>query len=668
MRVPNISRSSARRAVRIRQAQRRVLRLAGNESERRHLIRQGALALAAVVILGGLYAVRGGRSHGPDTVATALPAAQSASGKEAAAPAAAMSETTKSAAEPGTTVIAGKADPASGSTPKFHFDAPPAEPAPAAGTKPSEGPAAAAAASTAHPAQAPATTEAPGSQPSAETKGPALSFRDERAIDPSSAPAADAAAAGKSPPQTAAPTVSFRDERGLETKPRFEAPAIPPPDGKSGPTSFRDERALDTKPRFEAPAIPAPEAGASFRDDHSLDAKPRFDVPGTPPAATFQDDRRLAVPSFADSRSVDAPSFKDDRPAASVTFEDKRPIAAEGVKSAASAGAAQSQPRMFDAGDRLSDLVKSEPAAALAGAPTPQVAAATPAPATPAPAPQAAPSASPPATNETAAASGDGLPTLVALSPGQLKVEGIACVAPEVGTDALDGGLMRMHITANCHPNEFVQISYGGAEFIRKLNSYGALDYDLDCFAGSSSAVEVRFADGVTRQVPVNAKDLDKVSKIAVVWRAGVNLDLHVFEYAAKFGESGHYWSATPSSFTTAQVQSQADQRGHGFLSSIDDEKTLGDKLEVYTFLHNDQQTTGAISLALDNATRGETPSGPTCGQGALAEIGFQVSILPRNGQVTRQSGVLTRVDCGIKLSHEARFNQSAMPGLRIRR
>ena len=35
-------------------------------------------------------------------------------------------------------------------------------------------------------------------------------------------------------------------------------------------------------------------------------------------------------------------------------------------------------------------------------------------------------------------------------------------------SEALDGGMMALHITAACHPNETVQISYAGAEFLRQ--------------------------------------------------------------------------------------------------------------------------------------------------------------------------------------------------------
>ena len=147
------------------------------------------------------------------------------------------------------------------------------------------------------------------------------------------------------------------------------------------------------------------------------------------------------------------------------------------------------------------------------------------APSSPAP-PPAIPQASPPSGATS---------TLVALSPSTLRLDAGACGQPEVVTEPLDGGLMRIRISGGCRPNEAVQISYGGAEMIRRLDAFGGLDLNLDCFAGAGSAVELRFADGSRKTIAVTANDLDRVSKVAVVWRAAVNLDLHVFEYGAAF-------------------------------------------------------------------------------------------------------------------------------------
>lgn len=462
-------------------------------------------------------------------------------------------------------------------------------------------------------------------------------------------PAGGAAASAKLAP---APAFSFKDVRPLTAATEPAAPAAPASAavasvevaGSQGPkpaASFQDTRPLPGlepdnsktagKSDEEAPSA-AKSADASFQDVRPL------------AAASFQDGRLVTPPSFRDERPVAAPSFQDERLVTQPAFRDARPVAAPSFKDA--------RPLAPDA-----TLPDKQPA-------TPEDETAVAAAATTAAAPPSQ-SVQPEATT---VAQGP-LPTLIAVSPSAFRLEGNSgCKETEISTEALDGGQMRIRIAASCHPGEAVQVSYGGAEFIRKLDSFGSLDFILDCFAGSASAAEVRMNDGTRKTLPVVAKDLDKVSKIAVVWRAAANLDLHVFEYGARDDEAGHIWAKSPSSIGSARIQAQTDKRGHGLLGAIDDGQSLGDKVEVYTFVHNDEQSTGAISMALDYESRGEKPSGATCGSGALAEVDFQVNILPRNGQVSRQTGVLTRVECGTVIPREARFNQSALPVLRIKK
>ncbi|MEQ1576513.1 MAG: hypothetical protein ABL894_02565, partial [Hyphomicrobium sp.] len=369
-----------------------------------------------------------------------------------------------------------------------------------------------------------------------------------------------------------------------------------------------------------------PLATASFNDD-------RLVAP-----TSFRDDRPVSAPSFVDERAVTQPSFSDQRPVGEPAFSDTRSLV---IPDASDTG---TNPVKLNAGPADQPVVTDPESAAEVPSHQPA--------------------------GETSAPTQGSLPTLVAVSPSAAITldANSGCKAPEVTSEPLDGGQMRLRIAAGCHPGEAVQVSYGGAEFIRKLNSWGALDFILDCFAGSSSSAEVRFADGTRKTLTVAAKDFDKVSKIAVVWRAAANLDLHVFEYGARDTEIGHVWAKSPSSMGAARVQSLSDKRGHGLMGMSDDGETLGDKVEVYTFVHNDEQESGAISMALDYESRGEKPEGATCGAGALAEVDFQVNILPRNGQVSRQTGVLTRVECGALIPREARFNQSALPVLRIKK
>ena len=411
-----------------------------------------------------------------------------------------------------------------------------------------------------------------------------------------------------------------------ETKPS-EAPAVAEPAPTkhvAAPPSFQDTRPIAQPAPAQPTAAPASSTlrqspRAMFRDARPLQlpaTQTEAPAPAIPPkpetSLTFRDTRPITnSPMFQDRRPLEIPSFQDKRPVALPSFQ-VPPVTALPPT--------------------------TEPAAPTAAAPSTPVA------------------------NTTDVTK----PSLVAVAPPPLKIDAGACRAPEIATEALDGGMMALHITAACHPNETVQISYAGAEFLRKLNAR-ARSTSPRLLAGTSSVVDVRSAT-IPQDGTRVARDLDKVSKIAVLWRAPVNLDLHVFEYAARHGQAGHLWAKKPSAIATARLASQTEKRGHGFLSAIDDDQSLGDKIEVYTFLHNDEQASGSIALALDYETRGETPAGATCGQGALAEIDFQVVIQPRGGQVTRQAGVLTRVECGIRIATESRFNQAALPGLRIRR
>jgi hypothetical protein len=401
----------------------------------------------------------------------------------------------------------------------------------------------------------------------------------------------------------------------MQTERPPRAAPEPQPAAQAAPPPQPAAKAADASPATEPPKQAVETAAAG------LPAEPAATAPAAAPRLpSFQDARPLAAATQQESRSSAAPglSFRDERPVAAPSFRDERVIV-------------------------------------------------TPAPAqTPAQAPAQATTLQEPAAAPPSGAAQ--LPTLVTVPPATLKVDAATCSSADVQTEPLEGGRMRIGITATCRPGEAVQISYGGAEIIRRLDTRGSLEYVLDCFAGAAAPAELRFADGTRQSVPIAARDLDAVSKIAVIWRAPVNLDLHVFEYAARYDDPGHLWSKAPSSMEAARTQVAAEKRGHGYLSTSDSEASLGDKVEVYTFLHSDEQTSGAISMALDYETRGELPAGATCGQGALAEIDFQVSMRPRGGQPTRQSGVLTRVDCGQRIAREARLNQAALPGLRIRR
>jgi len=240
------------------------------------------------------------------------------------------------------------------------------------------------------------------------------------------------------------------------------------------------------------------------------------------------------------------------------------------------------------------------------------------------------------------------------------------CTRADVVTEPLEAGMMRVKITSACRAGQDVHVLYGGAELVRRLDSAGTLDMTLDCFAGETTPVELKLQDGEQHTLAIATRDLGRVSKVAVVWKAPVNLDLHVFEYAADVAQKGHLWAKSSSTLEAARADIAADGRGHGFLSSLSDAAGAGDKLEVYTFLHQNEKADGIVTFALDHETRGGKPKEATCGHGALAEIAFSITTLSRNGRFVRENGIMASADCGGTLAEEARYQALPAPVLKV--
>lgn len=287
-----------------------------------------------------------------------------------------------------------------------------------------------------------------------------------------------------------------------------------------------------------------------------------------------------------------------------------------------------------------------------AKAPSPSKSQAT-TPATPAPSVE-----TPPA--QKAAAAAPGLP-----APKTLAAN--ACGVPEIKTEPLDAGRMQLAIASACRAGQDIVWTYGGAEQQARLDTAGRLEVIIDAFAGTNSTVELRFADETLFSLPLIARDLDRVTKIALIWKAAADLDLHAFEHAAERGKAGHVWSGAPLALDAVRQQVQKGLRGAGFVSSAAKGSEARDKVEVYTFLHRDGQAPGIVTFAVDHATRGDKPAAETCGTGALAEIAFRVVSTSRGGRPVETRGLIARAACDELLAAVARFGDAQLPLVRIR-
>ncbi|MBC8049313.1 MAG: hypothetical protein H7X92_04085 [Chitinophagales bacterium] len=210
-------------------------------------------------------------------------------------------------------------------------------------------------------------------------------------------------------------------------------------------------------------------------------------------------------------------------------------------------------------------------------------------------------------------------------------------------------------------------IEYAGATFIRKISENGAFDFILDCFAGANQPVQFKFMDGQSVSRDVAARDLDTVTKVAVIWRGSVNLDLHVLEYAAGHGQPGHVWSGSPSSALDAMRQAEGERRARGYMSSVASGVASGDNVEVYTLWNIRGQASGAIATSLDYESRARAiPDPDSCGLGLFADIDYEI-IIWSDKSISRTTGGFSSLRCDQKIANGGRFFSKAVPDIFFR-
>lgn len=236
---------------------------------------------------------------------------------------------------------------------------------------------------------------------------------------------------------------------------------------------------------------------------------------------------------------------------------------------------------------------------------------------------------------------------------------------PSITVEPMSAGLARLSLLAPCMPRRKVRFHYDSIELVRNLDESGRLILIFDCFLGEKIPLTVSFQDGPSIPVQLRTLDLDRITMVAVTWNGSINLDLHAFEYAARLSDENHVWAGAPSSRWQAEERRKADNRGHGFISFASDGTSEGSQVEVYTFVHEPNQTSGAITLALDYESRARRPRDPdTCGTGLYSDLEYGVSVWHPDGSVTRSRGMFAAIECDQPLDELTRYNPKSLPQL----
>lgn len=257
--------------------------------------------------------------------------------------------------------------------------------------------------------------------------------------------------------------------------------------------------------------------------------------------------------------------------------------------------------------------------------------------------------------------------TSVVLPPADGKLPD--CAPPNITVTAMSAGRSEIKIRSICRRFEPIKLTYADVAFVRVLDQNGQFTFILDCFAGDQIPVMIEFSDGTALEQPLEALDLDVVTKVAVIWVAPVNLDLHAFEYSAVPESPDHVWAEKPRSERAArELAYSLQKRGHGFLSTSSNGREPGAKVEVYTFFRNREQKRGVINMALDYESRArDERSFETCGTGPYSELEYEAILFDRNRKSERKPRKFLAVDCSVRLSGINRLNHKTVPEIIIR-
>jgi hypothetical protein len=219
---------------------------------------------------------------------------------------------------------------------------------------------------------------------------------------------------------------------------------------------------------------------------------------------------------------------------------------------------------------------------------------------------------------------------LAALTPPIIShAAGPPCAAPTIEIASQSGGQLQLRIQSPCRKGELVIGRYGQIIIMERFDGNGNLAFQLDCFLGDRE-VDLTFMNNWRTTNHFCSTVDNALTKVAIVWRDRVDLDLHAFEYAAAPGSDYDRSARNPSSYQMAQSEYLLSGRSHGFMSTASDGQELGHNVEVYTLPHHPAEPRGLITMAVGLGSRKSAAGGESCSSGRREplRVDFDVYVL----------------------------------------
>ncbi|WP_299780068.1 hypothetical protein [uncultured Roseobacter sp.] len=164
----------------------------------------------------------------------------------------------------------------------------------------------------------------------------------------------------------------------------------------------------------------------------------------------------------------------------------------------------------------------------------------------------------------------------------------------KLSAEPFAAAMVKLSLTAPCMQNERVTVRHDGLEFTETTSASGGLDMTVPALA-EDAKFDVIFVNEYMAHAQASVPSVSLYDRVAVQWEGNNTVQLHVREFGAHYGESGHVWAGAMRDISVV-----TDGSG-GFLTRHGDSAAANARMaEVYTYPAKIAQTIDALEVSIE--------------------------------------------------------------------
>lgn len=227
-----------------------------------------------------------------------------------------------------------------------------------------------------------------------------------------------------------------------------------------------------------------------------------------------------------------------------------------------------------------------------------------------------------PASRKTTRHQIDNLPAM----PQEPTSPGVACPI-ELSAEPQQSAYLHLSLNAPCRQNSAVEFHHAGMIVSARTDAKGQVALSLPALL-ANAVVIASFEDGSGTVGMARVADLDQIERVVVQWAGDAGLNLHVREFGAEYGQSGHLWTgAEPGRAGLGRIS----RHGNTALPA-------SNTAEVYTFPKASSGSGGTVAITIEAEVTLDN-----CGR----DVPAQSLELRGDGRLRSRDLELAMPDCG---------------------